>query len=340
MWWEPTDELTAATSREVGRLLGRYREHLDETGSGKFGGQLVWGVGSAPGGRSDWRHPLVLASYEGLAEAGTPIAVGRYPWPLLIRSIEGRRGPVEALLQRWDLTADTVVDVTTRPLAAAQVDSTDTVLETRSRTMQATVGLPCTLLGSSDRAFITAGHLVTGNGDQVEVGATGSGALAWVTGTVVEWSDPIQSGSNGDYDYAVVRLDDPNDTVGTLNHAGLEPVPTHPHQPKVIDVYGRLPTPVRRTGSVSGALAQLGDAARQWLDCWQFASLPALQPGDSGSVALGANGTPSADRVFGHFVGLSVAIDASGASIPGAVHQYVQDLRSCLAAGLDQAISI
>ncbi|MGH8834903.1 MAG: hypothetical protein ACRDWG_07900 [Actinomycetes bacterium] len=155
----------------------------------------------------------------------------------------------------------------------------------------------------------------------------------------MHWSDPVTAGINGGYDYAVVWLDHDHDTIGAITHSGTQPAPAAPYQVMTVDVYGRMPVPVRRSGPVTAALAQLGDATRQWLNCWQFASQPTMQQGDSGSVALGSSGS-SANRVFGHFVGMSVTVGMPVFAGQAAAHQYVQDLRSCLAAGLDQHITI
>lgn len=339
MWWEPADEAETPVAREVERLLWLYRDHVADTRYIDHGRQLVWGIGSAQDSEGRWRHPLVLASYEALTAAGGPPSIGRYSWADLNGVLGRESGPVGELLRDWELNSDALVEIAGRPLPASRVDATDVVVEVQTRTQQATVGLPCTLTASGEPAFITAGHLVTSNKAKVEIGATGSGGLTWVTGEVVHWSDPITAGINGGYDYAVVRLDDKQDTIGPITHSGAQPAPTPPYQVLTVDVYGRTPAPVRRSGSVTAAIAQLGDATRQWLNCWQFASQLAMQQGDSGSVALGSAG-PSANLVFGHFVGMSVMVGSPAVAGQRAAHQYVQDLRSCLAAGLDQHITI
>lgn len=337
MWWEPPDDAATNVADEVERLVWLYRDHLVDTIDRRHGPQLVWGVGSAPGSDHRWRHPLVLVSYEALTAAGAPAMIGQYSWEQVDELLAERSGPVGELLRSWELPEQTLVEVAARPLPAARVDASDLVIELQTRRQQATVGMPCTLTSSGDAAFVTAGHLVGSNHTKVEIGATGSGGLTWVTGEVVHWSDPVNAGINGGYDYAVVRLDDPRDTVGAVAHAGTQPAP--PYRPMTVDVYGRMPAPVRRSGPVTAALAQLGDASRQWLNCWQFASQPTLQLGDSGALALGSSG-PAANRVFGHFVGISMVVGLSAAIGQGAAHQYVQDLRSCLAAGLDLHITI
>jgi hypothetical protein len=85
---------------------------------------------------------------------------------------------------------------------------------------------------------------------------------------------------------------------------------------------------------VSGALNQIGDANRQWANCWWLAPSYALQLGDSGSLAIGGGPGPY-QHVFGHFVGGSY-----WAQPPGLVHLYLQDLESCLRAGLNAHITI
>src|SRR5262245_4623170 len=218
MWWEPADEAELPVAREVERLLWQYRDHLADTRYVGHGRQLVWGIGSAQDGEGRRRHPLVLASYEALTAAGAPLMTGRYSWRELDRLLGREPGPVGELLRHWVLSPDSLVEIAARPLPATRIDATDVVVETQTRTQQATVGLPCTLTASGERAFITAGHLVTGNKAKVEIGATGSGGLTWVTGEVVHWSDPITAGINGGYDYAVVRLDDDQDAVGAVTH--------------------------------------------------------------------------------------------------------------------------
>jgi len=340
MWWDPADEAELPVAREVERLLWHYRDHLADTRYVRNGRQLVWGIGSAQDGVGRWRHPLVLASYEALTAAGAPAMTGRYTWGDLADVLGNHSGPVGELLRDWELSRDALVEIAARPLPASRVDATDVVVEVPTRTQQATVGLPCTLTASGEPAFVTVGHLVTGNKAKVEIGATGSGGLTWVTGEVVHWSDPTTAGINGGYDYAIVRLDDNQDTIGAITHSGTQPAPTPPHQVMTVDVYGRTNAPVRRSGSVTAALAQLGDATRQWLNCWQFASRPTMQQGDSGSVALGSSGS-SANRVLGHFVGMSAMVGTPPAAAgQTAAHQYIQDLRSCLAAGLDQHVTI
>ncbi|MCX5449903.1 hypothetical protein [Streptomyces nigrescens] len=145
------------------------------------------------------------------------------------------------------------------------------------------------------------------------------------------WADPIKAGSAGGYDYAIVRLVDAQDSIALVAHSGTQTAPRRPYQAMNVDVFGGASG--WRRGIVSGALSQLGDSQRQWLSCWQFAPSFLLQDGDSGSLALGVT-APYQYRVFGHFV--------AGCGVPkqGFAHQYVQDLRSCLADGLESDINI
>jgi hypothetical protein len=85
-------------------------------------------------------------------------------------------------------------------------------------------------------------------------------------------------------------------------------------------------------GMIDAALNQHGDTARQWLNCWSLGPSYLLDLGDSGTVALAAQPRPC--TVFGHFVG--------GQRWPGGrlVHQYVQDLETCLTAGLGNFVTI
>ncbi|MGW2251400.1 hypothetical protein ACWCXH_14475 [Kitasatospora sp. NPDC001660] len=153
---------------------------------------------------------------------------------------------------------------------------------------------------------------------------------AWITGTVVAWSDPVYAGVDGGYDYAVVKLDDRNDRVATVTHTGPTPAPP-PHQVLAADVYGG---PSRRQqGTVSGALVLTGDGKRQWLNVWQFGPSGLLQRGDSGSLALVTSGAHQGS-LLGHFVG------GAGTSPRRFDHQYIQDLRSCMDAGLSTLVSL
>jgi hypothetical protein len=331
MWWRPDDEYSSALRGDVEALLANYGAHV----SGQFREQgfddlSVWGVGSAPDEAGQWTRTLVLISYEALADYHE-VSVGRYGYDELF-DLAGVDSPVGALLESWRVPRTSVFDVTTRPLpAAGTVVAGDLVQEVTTGSRQATVGVPCQLRVSAEPAFVTAGHLVNGVGSQVDVAATGHGAQTWVRGEVAHWSDPAASAS-ADYDYAVVRLTDPRDQLLSVVHGGAAGAPTAPYQPIDVAIYSAQSGP--QYGQVSGALSQLGDTTRQWLTCWQIGPSGLLTLGDSGSLVLGTSGS-STGKVLGHFVGGSYWSRG-----PGLINLYVQDLDSCLTAGLDQLITL
>ncbi|MGW0647300.1 hypothetical protein ACWD4T_00595 [Streptomyces umbrinus] len=251
---------------------------------------------------------------------GLDLPPGRYSLSYLRDGWRGTR--LLHLLESWGVPDATLIDLTGRPVPACQVNPTDEVLA-RHAVSSATIGVTCRV--GSSLAFITAGHLVAATGAQVDVCATGSlGGPKWVTGTVVDWQDPLGAGATGGYDYAVVVLDDPNDTVASVLHAGLTPTPQPPYVTTEVAVFGGPSG--RRAGTVNGALNQLGDAQRQWLNVWQFGPSGRLQRGDSGSLAMVTAG-PHQESVLGHFVG------GAGTTPRHFDHQYIQDLRSWLVNG-------
>ncbi|WP_046778070.1 hypothetical protein [Streptomyces yangpuensis] len=344
MWW--SDETNQELVRTVQRLLGEYRRYLDSISPSTH--QLVWGVGSAPdtseewtpsrakaheksgdplpGRYEHWVHPLVVASHDEVRADGLGFPPGRYS----LSDLRDARRDTRLLrqLESWRVPDATLIDLTGRPVPACQVNPTD-VVSVSSPVSSATVGVTCTVGGRP--AFITAGHLVSGK-VQVDVRATGPGGPKWVTGTVVDWHDPLGAGSSGGYDYAVVVLDDPNDTVLSLVHSGATPTPKPPYVPMEVAVFGGPST--RQDGTVNGALNQLGDAQRQWLNVWQFGPSGRLQRGDSGSMAMVTAG-PHHDSVLGHFVG------GAGTTPRYFDHQYIQDLHSCLTnAGLQNQVTL
>jgi hypothetical protein len=330
VWWEP-DDFSVDLRGQVDALLRSYREHRDHAGVGAED-LLVWGVGSAPDERGQWTRPLVLVSYEAFVAAeGRELPLERFGYDELF-AVAGQ-SQLTSMLEVWSVPRNAVFDVTTRPLpASGDVQPGDLVQEAVPGSRQATVGLPCLITASSEPAFLTAGHLVNGVGDQVEIAATGSGVQTWVTGEVVHWSDPAHIGS-ADYDYAVVKLTDAGDRILSAVHNGPAGPPTPPHQ--TIDVAIHSAQSGSQYGQISGALAELGDTPRSWLNCWQVAPSRLLTLGDSGSMVIGDSG-PNKDKILGHFVGGSYW--ARGA--PGLIHLYVQDLGSCLAAGLGKLITL
>jgi hypothetical protein len=194
----------------------------------------------------------------------------------------------------------------------------------------ATVGLPGTTVGGTSLdGFVTAGHLVNGQGAQVSV-VDYHGALIG-SGTVNDWSDPITQGVAGGYDYAVVLLDKPQ-VIHPLGHFGPmgAPVPAGPILPYNVQYVGRH---ANTWSMVNGALAKLGNPTRQWLNCWSAGPCSQLWLGDSGTVVRGFGAGSHQGKIFGHFVGGSFWRAGSF------IHQYIQDLEQTNQAGLAQAIT-
>ncbi|MER7585768.1 hypothetical protein [Kitasatospora sp. NPDC097691] len=320
MWW--TDPENERLFGFVQRLFDLYQHYL---GSLEEGTQpLVWGLGSAPDGRGRWTYPLVVASYEDARADGVGLPVGRYPLATL-RDSGWSDTRVGGLLRSWEVPPDTLIDLSGRPTAAGRVLPTGEVVA-RSPAGSATVGLTLQIAGK--QAFITAGHLVPGE-VQVDVYATAGGVPTWVTGTVVDWQDPVNAGAKGGYDYAVVALDDPH-RVALVSHRGATPPPQPPYETLDVTVYGGPSG--RQSGTVTAALVTLGDARRQWWNVWQFAPSGRLRRGDSGSMAMVTSGL-WAGSVLGHFVG------GSGTSPHFFDHQYIQDLASLLGSGLASEVT-
>lgn len=333
MWWEPQDQQQADARTLVDRLLVTYRQMLSEL---LVGEPVVWGVGSARGVTGQWL-PLVLVSHEVLSQAypGTPVGL-----QMNVQDFAERfpgAAPILTALGEWQIDPRFLVRVATRPEAAAgRASSGATVREVVAaqaggQRRSATVGLPCRVGNSAAlNGFITAGHLVSKVGQTVEFeGTDDHGRYAWLTGTVRYWSDPAACPPTGDWDYAVVVLDD-GAVMDPFAHAGCQPAPVQPFVPFNVSLNGAVSP--NRFGMIDGALNQHGDASRQWLNCWSLGPSYLLDLGDSGTVALAAG--PAAPTVFGHFVG--------GQRWPGGglVHLYVQDLFSCLTARLDQFVTI
>ncbi|MGX1775988.1 hypothetical protein ACWIGW_28025 [Nocardia brasiliensis] len=336
MWWNPVDEESETLRRNVDVLTARYRDHLAAVANGRTP-QLVWGVGSAPDPSGRWNNELVLVECDALG-ADSGITVGRYTAFDLLQRVDPRAqrqfadAPALRLLIEWRIGPTTLIDVTTRPLpAAAQVQLRDLIRENAVPNRTATVGVSCTRTATNTPAIVTAGHLVTGVGDRVQIYASGQRTPSWIDGTVTHWSDPAVTGGAG-YDYAVVELRDQRDQILSVTHAGPAGTPQPPYAPIDVTAYGA--TSGSRAGQISGALTQLGDAARQWSDCWQIGPSYLLALGDSGGLVLGTSGAYSG-KVLGHFVGGSYWPNQ-----PGLVHQYVQDMTSCLNSGLGRHITL
>jgi hypothetical protein len=163
MWWEPRNGPEEDLRQEVERLLGSYREHLSERPSEP----IVLGVGSGPGEDGVWR-PLLLVSFEALRVTRSTLPFGRM-FLGAMRSLVGERNDVMSLLATWDARPGTFVDVTTHPVAAASVRPGDHVQERTPGLRFGRVGLPVWIERTGRDAFLTAGHLVGGNGAPVEV---------------------------------------------------------------------------------------------------------------------------------------------------------------------------
>lgn len=331
MWWDPQNAQQAETRQQVDRLLTGYRGMLSQLD----GEPPVWGVGSAVGVTGEWL-PLILVSHDELIQTDPGIPVGAQ---MTYQDLVGRFTAVNRVVTTigaWGPVGQVLVRAATRPIPASRTGSGSVVREVPNPPAAgpprvATVGLPCrvgpvTMLNG----FITAGHLVSQVGDRVQVAGTDDdGQPVWIGGTVAHWSDPAATAPIGEWDYAVVELDG-RATVDPVAHAGCQAAPTLPHVPFNVSLDGAVSR--HQYGMVDGALNQLGDTSRQWLNCWSLAPSYLLKLGDSGSVALAAG--PGAPTVFGHFVG------GQQWAGYGLLHLYVQDLASCLAAGLGLSISI
>ncbi|WP_433580081.1 hypothetical protein [Nocardia brasiliensis] len=336
MWWSPVDEESETLRRNVDTLTTRYRDHLDAVANGRTP-QLVWGVGSAPDPSGRWNNELVLVECGALGP-DSGITVGRYTAFELLQRVDPRaqrrfaEAPALQLLIEWRIGPATLIDVTTRPLpAAAQVQPRDLVREHAVPNRTATAGVPCIRTATNTPAIVTAGHLVTGVGARVQIYASGQRTPSWIEGIVTHWSDPAVTGGAG-YDYAVVELRNQRDQILGVHHTGPAGTPRPPYAPIDVTAYGAISG--SRAGQISGALAQLGDVTRQWSACWQLGPSYLLALGDSGGLVLGTSGAHSG-KVLGHFVGGSYWPNR-----PGLVHQYVQDMASCLDSGLGRHITL
>ena len=300
------------------------------------GDPAVWGVGSAVGITGGWL-PLILVSHEALVPSSPNIPIGMQTNLLDFMLGVPYANRVIATLRAWEPSPRTLVRVTTRPVAASRVGSGSYVREVLSSHAAgparfATAGLPCRVGPSATlNGFITAGHLVSQVNALVEVaGEDANGQPAWIRGTVRHWSDPASNPPTGSWDYAVVVLDN-GAAVDPVSHSGCQPAPSPPYVAFNVSLNGAVSP--QRYGMVDAALNQHGDTTRQWLNCWSLGPSYLLDLGDSGTVALAAG--QGARTVFGHFVG--------GQQWPGGqglVKLYVQDLASCLAAGLGQFVTI
>jgi hypothetical protein len=293
VWCEPIDGPSDALRASVDQLLTRYRGHL-ESARADTERQVVWGVGSAPGPDGRWNHELVLVAAEALG-ADSGLTVGRYAAADVRAQLSN--SAVWSVLRDWPITPTTVIDVTTRPFAAAAVQLRDVIRETLPPSRTATVGLPCTITATTAPAIITAGHLVSGAGVGVDILASGHGSPTWIAGNVVHWSDPI--GGAG-YDYAVVELLDQQHQVLAVTHTGVAAAPQSPYAPIDVDVHGAMtqppgpdqrgPDPARRSrpamvvvladrpvvsagGSVTPAASCSARAARTPEKCWGTSSV-------------------------------------------------------------------
>jgi len=227
MWWEPTQQPEEATRATIDRLLGLYRETLGDRED-----RALWGVGSAfDSQRRTWR-PLVLASLEAMNEqlGVTFTWTGqRLPATQFMAAFEPADLPVTNLLRRWDLPPDALIELTPRPIATSRVASGSPATNIGDRDNRATVGLPCRVGGGGRlNAFLTAGHLVRSGQERVAVTATKRfGKAETYECTVLRWSDPINMGADGGYDYAVVELPAEAE-MQEVAHRGIQAAPIPP----------------------------------------------------------------------------------------------------------------
>ncbi|HEV7654687.1 MAG TPA: hypothetical protein VGP36_08115 [Mycobacteriales bacterium] len=264
------------------------------------------GAGDALALVEDW-HPLVLVDVAALP--GVDAAGQRIPWQAVAESAAGDD------LRSLEPPEDTVVEPV-GPLAAAAQPGDRTSSTTAG---VATVGLPVVLrypTPTLSEGFLTVSHGAPSGA--VTVMSPGGSP---VTGQVL-FSAGSATGSRGGDDIALVGLP-PGSLGGWVQNSGTQPPPAGPP-------YLTLPVDLfaGRTGhvlaQVNGALLQHGDQHWQWLDCWELGgTTPGMQPGDSGSLAVG----PVAPHpLFGHFVGGAVNVRGG----PGFTHHWVQDLGQVL----------
>ena len=331
MWWEPRSDAEAQLRSTVQRMRDRYLQLLGD-GSGQqadgaAGFTAIRGIGagsrvSAPRLTSDrllgagdalalvadW-HPLVLVDVSALP--GVDAAGQRIPWQTVAESAAG------ADLRSLEPPEDTLVEPV-GPLTAAAQPGDRTTSTTAG---VGTVGLPVVLrypTPTLTEGFLTVSHAAAGGWVTVvsPTGAPVTGQVLFAEGSA--WGYP----SGGD-DIALVGLP-PGSLGGWVQNSGAQPPPAGPPYPTLpVDLFAGQTGHV--LAQVNGALLQHGDQNWQWLDCWELGgTTPGMQPGDSGSLAVG----PVAPHpLFGHFVGGAVNLRGG----PGFTHHWVQDLGQVLA---------
>ena len=134
------------------------------------------------------------------------------------------------------------------------------------------------------------------------------------------WEEGARGTAGGD-DIALVTLAQGR-LAGWVPNSGVHPAPNGPpYSAEAVDLFAGQSG--RVLAQVNGALLQMGDAAWQWLDCWELgATTPGMRHGDSGALAVG----PTAPHpVYGHFVGGAIALRGAGFT-----HHWVQDLGQVL----------
>ncbi|NMO51735.1 hypothetical protein HH310_11090 [Actinoplanes sp. TBRC 11911] len=317
MWWEPQDAETERLQGDVRRLAESYRSYLTDNDDADL---LAYGVGATLTVDGTWA-PLVLAGREFLDRDRT--AFPEAPLRLGLLSDLLPRHRLTTSLRGWDATSETIVLPVHRPRSACSVSTGDQARADADTDAFATVGMVgFTPIG--EPAMVTAGHLVHGNGDRVNIRGRCGGQYRQYPGEVVAWSDPASNSPAAGLDYAVVTVDP---FVRQLSHNGTMASPRPPYIP--MNVAGTGAVSGYQVGTVSGALTQVGDRHRQWQDCWMLGPCHLLRPGDSGTLVQGRLPGGHADALFGHFVG--------GSGWPGQSvfhHLYVQDLEQTLNGGL------
>lgn len=344
MWWPAESDAEAALRETVQRLLDRYQEQLS-AGSNT----PLRGVGAGPAEQSGPRPWLEKRAFAGAhggdvvewsyqdVEPWYPLvlvdAASMQPIPPGVRRLNWQqvdpRSLAAAALQAMEPPSDCLVEPigpivpTVAPGCVAAAQGFGSV----------TVGLPVTITDPA-WAHLPAGFLTVAHGtpDRAQSPAGKGPAVtvvnragAQLTGEVAYWDESARTAyPNPADDIALVALPQGSLAGGLLNIGTQGTLSGPPYPTLQVDLYGGRSRNV--LGQVSGALRALGDSTWQWRDLWDLgATMPVMQKGDSGSLAVGPAVPHS---VFGHFVGGALPPPGRG---NGFTSHWVQDLGQVLA---------
>jgi hypothetical protein len=193
-----------------------------------------------------------------------------------------------------------------------------------------TLGFPVARSGTRVvDGFLSAGHvfpLGLNSVAQLEIPQRFSSNSYSVLGTVVAHADPVNAGSPGGWDYALIGLD-----AGIVPPAALTStvasLSTTLPQPLPVTMHGGISGV--QSGGIVGVLMTLGvpsppapaAISRLWRDSWILIPSATAQQGDSGAAVLDA----ASYEAIGILVGGSRQLPATTYAV-----QYVQDLESLL----------